>query len=524
MNTAIVNKLFPFHLTISRIGIITNHGISLPKLLNSKSIIGKELLKLFILNKPHCIKQVEKLLRYQDVVVSITTIDEGVKLTGQLIWCNQMKECTFYISPFLESLEILDKYDLSYDDFSIIDSSIDNISNVQSQKVMLKESQESERKLLEKNKELGKLKKQLEEREGVYNAFFQNTSIGMVINKPTGEVLQANNAFYNMIGYSKKVFEFNNMTIESITHPDDRIDNRNSIQKIFSGEVNNIVNQKRYISQSGKPFHTQTVATSIKDESTGQVTHLVELIEDLTERKNYENVILEKNKELMDTNKALDRFVYHVSHDLKSPVTALESMLNMLKRIISTHENPKTKQVIDNMDHSIRQFNRTIHDFLELTKVTKSKKQPTELLDLKKVLSTVLDSLKIQINESKCTLKIELKERYINFSLTSLKAILSNVIYNAIKYRSLDRELRISISTRKYKEHTLLSIKDTGIGIDLKKYRTKVFEMFGRIEGKVEGTGVGLYMVKSLLEESNGHIELESELGIGSTFKLYFAA
>jgi signal transduction histidine kinase len=92
---------------------------------------------------------------------------------------------------------------------------------------------------------------------------------------------------------------------------------------------------------------------------------------------------------------------------------------------------------------------------------------------------------------------------------------------NAIKYKSFERDPEVLIKTERVEDYLLLIVKDNGLGMDLKK-ESKIFSMFKRLHDHVEGTGVGLYLVKRIIDNSGGKVEVESEVGIGSTFKIYF--
>ena len=108
------------------------------------------------------------------------------------------------------------------------------------------------------------------------------------------------------------------------------------------------------------------------------------------------------------------------------------------------------------------------------------------------------------------------------FPRPNLHSILSNLLSNSLKYCSPDRLPKIKIETTCSEDFTRLTFKDNGIGMDLAKNGDKLFEMFSRLHSHAEGTGVGLYIVKKLVEDSGGRIEVQSKVGIGTTFSIYF--
>lgn len=122
---------------------------------------------------------------------------------------------------------------------------------------------------------------------------------------------------------------------------------------------------------------------------------------------------------------------------------------------------------------------------------------------------------------SKAQLHYDLKEPVIQFSKKNLRSILFNILSNAIKYKSPDRAPEIRIRTEKSDEFTILSIQDNGLGIN-DEQKKNIFGAFRRAHEHVEGMGIGLYLVKKTVTNAGGDMELESEEGKGSTFKVYF--
>jgi len=109
----------------------------------------------------------------------------------------------------------------------------------------------------------------------------------------------------------------------------------------------------------------------------------------------------------------------------------------------------------------------------------------------------------------------------ISFSRTNFKSILSNLLTNAIKYRDSERALKISIRCYSETEYSVLEVEDNGLGIK-KENISKIFEMFRRIHHHVEGSGIGLYIVKRIVDNSGGKIEVDSVEGKGTRFRVYF--
>ncbi len=142
---------------------------------------------------------------------------------------------------------------------------------------------------------------------------------------------------------------------------------------------------------------------------------------------------------------------------------------------------------------------------------------------LKPFLDNTLKLLKTQISEANATIITEIPEDVeINFSVSYLESILQNLILNSVKYKHPDRNPEIKIDCC-YKENYLtLNITDNGIGINLEKYKDKLFGMYKTFHANKDSKGLGLFMSKNQIESLGGKIIVESKIDEGTTFKLYF--
>ena len=244
-------------------------------------------------------------------------------------------------------------------------------------------------------------------------------------------------------------------------------------------------------------------------------------------RENLSNLNLElntKNEQLVRTNNDLDTFVYTASHDLKSPILNIEGLIGLLEKKLQTEgvlQDDKQK-LIEMIGHSINRFKFTIQDLAEIAKVQKNFEEESSLVSFEEIVDDVKDIIQEMIRKSEAVIYSDTTEHpEINISRKNLKSILYNFLSNSIKYRSNDRKPEIYIKTQKWEDHILLTIRDNGLGMDLSK-GNKIFVMFKRLHNHVEGTGVGLYIVKRIIDNMGGRIEVESTLGEGTLFKVYF--
>lgn len=212
-------------------------------------------------------------------------------------------------------------------------------------------------------------------------------------------------------------------------------------------------------------------------------------------------------------------FIYSASHDLKSPLANVSALISFLKDI-SDPDNRSIKDLTDLIDMSITKLKETINELSDIARI-ESEINEVEPIDLADLVEDVKYSIRNKILESRVKFKSVFKVEKVQFFKKNLRSILLNILDNAIKYRSMDRDLEVILRTEELKEYIVLSIQDNGLGLESKK-KNEIFHKFKRQHSHVEGSGVGLYLVKKLMTNAGGRIEVESELGKGSTFRLYF--
>lgn len=234
--------------------------------------------------------------------------------------------------------------------------------------------------------------------------------------------------------------------------------------------------------------------------------------------------LTESNGQLLRTNADLDNFIYTASHDLKAPIANIEGLLLVLKRHLSpeTLQQEPVRGINEMIASSVERFKKTIANLTDITRLQKENGQAPSWVELPEMISEILLDLTPLIEETKAQVQVDVAGcPAISFQEKNLRSILYNLLSNALKYRSPEREPRVQVGCQPLPGYLLLWVSDNGLGIDLSKEQ-KVFAMFGRLHTHVEGSGMGLYMVKKILDNAGGKIEVESKVGVGSTFKVYF--
>ncbi len=232
----------------------------------------------------------------------------------------------------------------------------------------------------------------------------------------------------------------------------------------------------------------------------------------------YNKDLTAKNEELIKTNTDLDNFLYLASHDLKAPISNIEGLLNAFFGDIKV--DAEYQPMVEMMFTSVNRFKKTILDLTEISKVHKDDQHALELLDLNEIYNEVCADIKDLIVRKRPTINVNFNAPSIRYYRKILRSTIYNLLSNAIKYSDRNRAPKINISTGKIDGSDYLKVQDNGLGLT-KDNLQKIFKMFNRIHTNEEGSGIGLYIVKRMIENVGGRIEVESEPGKGSVFIVY---
>lgn len=231
-------------------------------------------------------------------------------------------------------------------------------------------------------------------------------------------------------------------------------------------------------------------------------------------------------RELEKLNASHETFIYSVSHDLKAPLANIEGLVQLLTTTFGeliekgTAAGQEQQMIADMLQQAVSTMKDILNELSEIAKIEGDYKEPAETLRFEDILREVEMTVKDKITESKAHVQLDIREPEIKFSRKNLRSILYNLLSNAIKYRSPDRPPEILIQTQKENGYIKISVKDNGLGISEEQQRL-IFVPFTRLEKDVEGTGIGLYLVKKIIENAGGKIQVDSKIGEGSAFVIY---
>lgn len=227
------------------------------------------------------------------------------------------------------------------------------------------------------------------------------------------------------------------------------------------------------------------------------------------------------NQQLTRVNADLDSFVYMAAHDLRGPINNLEGLVQALHDSLPTALPPEAGFLLNMMRDAVVRFQRTLgqlNDVLQLHQAHDPAAPPVELAP---VVDDLRQDLLPALKQTGGTLEVEAAAcPLIAMPAKSLRSLLYNLLSNAIKYRHPERPpcVRLNCSTQDGFWH--LTVQDNGLGLT-DSQQASLFALFRRFHSHVEGSGLGLYTIKKIVENLGGRVEVRSELGVGSTFSVY---
>lgn len=227
----------------------------------------------------------------------------------------------------------------------------------------------------------------------------------------------------------------------------------------------------------------------------------------------------QRNKELQVINAYMENFVHAVAHDMRSPVANLKYLTD----VFASADTEGQKQYLPFISKSIEKLDNILKGLVQIIDIKGQQiDSEAEEIEIGNIIEDVVDEEQGLIADTQAEIIIENhyphKFRYIR---GYLEIILRNLLSNALKYRKKEAPPQIKIKVVADNGDAILSIKDNGIGMDLAKNKDKLFMPFKRFRKDIPGLGIGLHIIKTLIEKNGGKITVESEAGKGTEFKVY---
>jgi K+-sensing histidine kinase KdpD len=276
--------------------------------------------------------------------------------------------------------------------------------------------------------------------------------------------------------------------------------------------INNVISEKKEIENKLKEAKIELQNTK------AELLQILKKIENNT----HENSLIFDSKEisLTKTTNDLDDFICAASHELKAPIANIEGLTTCLNQK-TNKEDEDTLFMIGLINISILKFKETIKDLCDIPYLQRASNEDIEIIDLKNLVEDIHSNIIKNTPGFTALIKTDFsKYPFIRFSIKNLRRIITNLISSTLKYNSLDSKPEIFIKTDGVDSYMLLSIKYKGLSIPINE-KSKDKPLSQKLQDHIDGAGIGLYIVKRIIEQENGKIEIESQDNQSLEFKIY---
>ena len=307
----------------------------------------------------------------------------------------------------------------------------------------------------------------------------------------------------------------------SLTHKDinrdfhevkDNIRYPTIIENIKEVMTTNEILEKEVQTQDGNWFQMNILP--YREHKSNTLNGVIITFVDITKR-------LETVRELEQLNSRHDVLMFALSHDLRQPLTSIVLISDGLKQAFKAGDTKQFQYWLKSLKTSTGNITSLIDGFTEDAKDSPDPEQSISRVNTEEVTRNVLEALRNEIEKNGVEIITSFKTSEILFPKNNLRSIVYNLIHNAIKFRRIGEPLILKIETYKKDDHVILSLEDNGIGIAPQDQET-IFKKEKRVSNEIDGTGMGLYIIRRMLYVHEGRIEVASKPGEGSIFTVYF--
>lgn len=362
---------------------------------------------------------------------------------------------------------------------------------------------------------------ELSYKENLLDTLFKFSPIGITLaDYETGKFINVNRNLLEITSYSKE--EFLNLTYWDITSHEDLQKEIKAKDELEKYGVNKSF-EKNIISKDGSTFPVVVRGFTVEDLDGSK--KIWSYIEDITIKKEaeQEKANFAKIKSLLEyteeQNAQLKNFAYIVSHNLRSHSGSISSLITLLDE-----ENKELahNELFQYLDKAARNLAETIQHLNEVVEISFSRTQKWEKINLKNCIIKTVDSIAILSKKANITIVNGVKGNVDLYTIPAyLESIILNFLTNGIKYKAENKNSFVKVSSYSSGKYIVLQFQDNGLGIDLEKYKKDLFGMYKTFHNNPESKGIGLFIAKNQIDVLGGKIEVESEVDIGTTFKIY---
>ena len=243
---------------------------------------------------------------------------------------------------------------------------------------------------------------------------------------------------------------------------------------------------------------------------------LTQLETENAERKKTEAKLEDVIQQFKRKNQELDRFAVHVSHDLKTPLITLAGFLGYMEKDIREENYEQAIKDFSQINEAAKTMGKFVDELLDLSRVGRITNPPADV-SFNAIVQNALKAVDGPLKVKQIQVEIDAEFPTVHVDRSRIVQVIQNLLTNAIKFMGDQPNPIIKIGVDNIENEHIFFVQDNGIGI-ASKHHENIFELFSKLDSRTEGTGIGLGLVKRIIEVHGGRIWVESELGKGTTF------
>lgn len=353
---------------------------------------------------------------------------------------------------------------------------------------------------------------ELEKSEHRFRGTFENAAVGIGHKALDGSWIDVNERLCEIVGYKKQ--ELLATTFKEITHKDDLNADLEHLEQLIQGHIDRYSMEKRYLRKDGSEVWVNLTVSLMRGEQ-GEPLYCISIVQDISKRNQFE-------LQLKQAIRQRDRFLATLSHELRNPLAALLHAARLMER--RRHGEVEDRHLGVIMRQS-QQMSHLLDDLLDMARVTQDKivlnREPQDIRSILKESKEAIQP-QLEMRSQKLIVNVPDAEVCVDVDRTRLLQVVENLLTNATKYTDRGGEICVTLSTDD--GWSQIDVKDNGCGLSTEMLE-KVFDMFVQSDESLQdregGMGIGLTLVKSLIEMQGGVVDAESEgEGKGSTFTI----
>ncbi len=356
---------------------------------------------------------------------------------------------------------------------------------------------------------------ELKKNESWFRAIFEQAPVGIALTEtPSGNFLAVNPKLCEIMGRSEE--ELRKLNFQSVTHPDDLPVSEENMKRLLEGRVRSYNLEKRYIRPNRSIVWVNLTVVAAWGVGEAPILN-IGLVEDITDRKRAQEELSRRSTQLEEVNRELEAFTYSVSHDLQTPIRAMDGFIKIIQKEYGESIDDKFKERLNVVRDNAKTMTDIVHALLKLSRIGR-KEMSSSMVDMKDIFEKAWNETKSAHPQRAIKFTLEdLPPAYGDRDL--MRQAVSNLLANAAKFTVQRKKAVVHVGS--FTEHgdPVYFVRDNGAGFDM-AFSGKLFQAFQRLHSRseYEGTGIGLSIVQRIVHRHGGKIWAAGKVGKGANF------